>query len=359
MSKLPPPPLDPSINDNLTDSTIESSSSTRSGRKKGCVLERVNLRSGGMGGRERPETVDDHLPWNLEWKDGDDDDNESSDSEYTVSSDSEEEDEVPDDLGDEDEANCISDLEGNRLLPLGKVMNVMSNSMCCTKCAIQNHKVLMDEFIDFCSAYEEKMKREETELIFYSKVDRLQWRSDNSKSTKELYAMYNGSKRGGICTNDRLISRFNVSEQTMGCATSLFGFCGRKRRPHQFRVDADKIRVSIRSSFHHHSKGKMYAMNYQLAAAIQQMGCGPADVSTLCGFLSLPISSVQYHVKRAEQVMGPIQLLNKECSQREAVVKEIAAHQINETDGLKYHACDTEGHKHDRLPLLKGSYGNY
>ena len=105
------------------------------------------------GGRERPETVDDHLPWNIDWKDGVDADNESSDSEYMVSSDSEEEDEVPDDLGDEDESNCISDLEGNRLLPLGKVMNVMSNSMCCTKCATQNHNTLMDEFLDLCSAY--------------------------------------------------------------------------------------------------------------------------------------------------------------------------------------------------------------
>lgn len=76
-----------------------------------------------------------------------DSDNASTYSNTLFSLDSDEEE--PEDLGDENEANCISDLEGNRVLPLGKIMNAMSNSMCCTKCATQNHNVLMDKFIAF------------------------------------------------------------------------------------------------------------------------------------------------------------------------------------------------------------------
>lgn len=97
------------------------------------------------------------------------------------------------------------------------------------------------------------MNTEETILTFYSKVDWLQCRADNSNSTNELYAIYNGMKRGDASVYDKLISKFNISEQTMGCATCLFGFFGRKRRPHQFRIDAEKIRLSICISFHHHS----------------------------------------------------------------------------------------------------------
>ena len=68
----------------------------------------------------------------------------------------------------------------------------------------------------------------------------------------------------------------------------------------------------------------MYAVNYQLAAEIQQIGI-PADAKHLCDFLSLPGDSVQYHIRRAEQILGPIQISNRECSEKDIVMAEVEA----------------------------------
>ena len=88
-----------------------------------------------------------------------------------------------------------------------------------------------------------------------------------TKITKEMYAMFNGNRCGDGNKRTELISEFHISEQIMGCATSLFGFCSRQRRPHSFRINTDTIQPLLQNTFHHHSRGKMYALNYQLAAA--------------------------------------------------------------------------------------------
>ena len=315
------------------------------GRKSGCNIEEVNLRSGGQGGR----ALNNNSPWKIDLRDSVNLDD--SDGSYSQSESSEEDEE---DIF-EDEINCVSDLEGNRLLPIGKVLNAMSNNMCCAKCATANHKTLMEEFIDFCSAYEDKIAEEENDRLFFSKLERLEWRSNQSKTVKEMYAMYNG---GRTCpSKESIVTRFIVSEETMGCATSLYGFCGRKRRPHKFRIEPDTIQPKISSSFHHHARGKLFTLNYQLAAVIQQMGCGPADLLYLCGYLSLPGASIQYHIRRAEEVMGPLQIEQREASERDAVLMEIEAAKSKEGDELQYHECNIEGHQHASLPKIKGSYG--
>ena len=73
------------------------------------------------------------------------------------------------------------------------------------------------------------------------------------------------------------------------------------------------------------------------------MGCGPADIMHLCGFLSLPGASIQYHIKRLEEVMGLIQITNREQSERDIVLAEIEAHRSNKVGYLKYHTYDIEG----------------
>ena len=85
------------------------------------------------------------------------------------------------------------------------------------------------------------------------------------------------------------------------------------------------IRPLVRTNFHHHTRGKLYAANYQLAAAMQQMGCGPADILHLCGFLSLPGGSIIYHIRRTQEILGPIRITNREASERDAVDIEIEA----------------------------------
>ena len=104
----------------------------------------------------------------------------------------------------------------------------------------------------------------------------------------------------------------------------------------------------MRRGFHASARGKYYSINYKMAAAIQQMGCGSADVATLAGFLELPSSgsSVVQQLKTAEQVMGSIQISTRKLSEIEAV-----------RNGLLTHACTIKGFEHPPLPMLKGSYG--
>ena len=168
--------------------------------------------------------------------------------------------------------------------------------------------------------------------------------------------MYNGSNSGG--GPEKSISRYHIKEETFGIATSLFGVCSRERKPHKFSIMADEISSKISSTFHHHAKGKKLSLNYQLSAAIQQMGCGPADIHTLCGFLGLCGKSIAHHTKQAEHVMGKVQMERSEASEVDAVQEEIKLTEQEEKDGVQMHECTIEGHTHPPLPKLKGSYGS-
>ena len=87
------------------------------------------------------------------------------------------------------------------------------------------------------------------------------------------------------------------------------------------------------------------------------MGCGPADIITLCGFMGLPGKSIRYHIKEVEHTLGKIQIRANERSEEDAVKEEILAHEEHECDGLTRHECTAIGHEHPPLPKLKGSYG--
>ena len=301
MSELPPVPY----------------AGNKRGRKKGSKLALANLSSGGCGGKN--QLVNDSK-WTLERES-----DVESDSEYSES-DSEKDEEVDDESdgeADELEMNCVSDLDGIRLLPIGKVVNAITNNMVCAQCAQADRKAKLKHFLEYCSEYEQSIAKEEEEKLFYSRQERLEWKCKAHKSTTELYKMYNGKR--ATETEDGL-STFFLAEETFGCATSLYGFCSRQRKPHKFSIQADEISSDLKKSFHHHAKGKTLALNYQLSAAIQQMGCGPADITTLCGFLGLPSKSIQYHIKEVEHVMGKIQIKKRELSEEESVEMEIAEH---------------------------------
>ena len=64
-------------------------------------------------------------------------------------------------------------------------------------------------------------------------------------------------------------------------------------------------------------------------------------------------------MKRAEEVMGPIQISNRECSERDALVAEIEATKTEDKGGLQYNTCTIKEHEHAPLPRIKGSYGAY
>ena len=87
------------------------------------------------------------------------------------------------------------------------------------------------------------------------------------------------------------------------------------------------------------------------------MGCGNTDAATLAGFLNLPgsWSSIERHMKRVEEVMGPVQMQKREESKMDAASGEVQAQK--EHDDYQTHKCTIEGHDHPPLPLVKGTYG--
>ena len=228
--------------------------------------------------------------------------------------------------------------------------------MCCKRFALSGHKNIVSKFLLFAAGYEEKVRREERDHFFGSKLERLEWRDENRKSTEQLYGMFWGSRRDTLA-EDVICKGFLVAEETYGFATTLYGVCAKRHHSHVFRVDAEKIGADVRRGFHASARGKCYSINYKMAAAIQQMGCGSADVATLAGFLELPSSgsSVVQQLKTAEQVMGSIQIATRKLSEIEAVREEIKAHEEN--NDLLTHACTIKGFEHPPLPMLKGSYG--
>ena len=98
-------------------------------------------------------------------------------------------------------------------------------------------------------------------------------------------------------------------------------------------------------------------MNYRVAAAMQQIGYGNTDAATLAGFLDLPgsWSLIARHMKRVEEVMGPVQVQKREESEMDAASGEVEAQK--EHDDHRTHECTIEGHEHPPLPMVKGTYG--
>lgn len=66
----------------------------------------------------------------------------------------------------------------------------------------------------------------------------------------------------------------------------------------------DKIGVEMWSKIHGSQREKSFAMNYKLAAVMQQMGCGNTDIAPLAGFMDILVSwmLVSRHGKGLEAV---------------------------------------------------------
>ena len=205
------------------------------GRKKGQKLDLINLSSGGSGGRRKPDEENDWKMDKCQNKlqfdkcfDGEDD---SSFSSSSISSDESLE-------FEEKEENCITDMQGNRIISVGKFTAAVKKSMCCKKCAIDGHRKYIQDFLHFAKEYEEKIQREEASIFFQDKIERLEWRVEHRKTTSELYSMFCG-KNKQQSVEDRVCKEFSIAEETYGLAATLFGLCSKKKNCHVFRVDAD------------------------------------------------------------------------------------------------------------------------
>ena len=325
------------------------------GRKKGVRLELVNLCAGGIRGRRIINNKEDEPPWNLygmnnsEKKDDEDDD-----SDFSVSTASSIDTDDFEDL-EEDEANCcVDDMSGNRLVPIEKLAHVLRNNVCCRRCAAFNHMKEINRFLAFAEEYEKKVDEDEKRTVFENRLQQVEWKLSKRKTTAELFEMFNGEQTNQVI--DRICCDFIVCEETFGFATTVYGTCRREKRPHTFQIMPKMVGSSIRKNLHKNMKSQQYAINYQLCAAIQQMGCGPSDAIMLAGFLDMSSGDkIKRALQQVEKVLGPVEEKLKEECEIEAVNDEIRL--ARENDDLEMHECDVSGHEHPSLPKLKVSYG--
>ena len=267
----------------------------------------MSLCPGGAGGRPEQARQRHHLKWELEKVVPEQDLSDSDESSYSLSTSSDSDNEYDDDeLLDCDELEdcCVSDMKGVRILPVDKIATAIRNDMCCKKCAISGHRKYMNDFISYTMKYEEEVQIELGKHLFGSRMDELEWRVEHHLTTAELYKKFCGGCRLSI--EDRVVSNFSVAEETYGFATSLYGLCGKKKRSHVFRIDADKIGVEMRRKMHGNQRAETFSINYKLVAAMQQMGCGSTDIATLAGFLGIPSSwtSVARHMQPDDVEIG-------------------------------------------------------
>ena len=90
---------------------------------------------------------------------------------------------------------------------------------------------------------------------------------------------------------------------------------------------------------------------------MQQMGIGTSQIAMLAVFLDLPLSwsAVNWHLSEVEKIIGPVQQLKKEESEKVALDEEIILHtNVNDLDHREY---TMDEHKHPLLPKIKGIYG--
>ena len=121
-------------------------------------------------------------------------------------------------------------------------------------------------------------------------------------------------------------------------------------------MPAKMISALIHESVHKNAHSKLYAINYQLCAAIQQMGCGSSDAIQLAGFLEMACGDrVKRTLQQVEEVMGPMQERLRVSSEIEAVGLETKL--AEEHNDCVLHECIVEGHEHGPKPKLKTSYG--
>ena len=248
MSKLPPV-FTPTtrVTPNQEDEPPQMEMKKR-GRPKGTKMELLALQNGGTGGRLRAtlRSQSGDSKWDLSSRPagGKKINIEEYDSSSGYESDTTETsvDTLDDEFFDEEEDfSCLSDLDGNRILPIRKLTDIIQNKMCCRKCAIGYHEKLLSQFIQYTIEYENEIAAEERNIFFRSRTDRLEWRLDKKKTTSELFSRFSG-KFNQSSTEDIICKSFHVSEETYGIATSIFGTCRRKKDPHHFRNEANRIK---------------------------------------------------------------------------------------------------------------------
>ena len=85
------------------------------------------------------------------------------------------EDEELDVDSDEEDPTCICDMQGNRVLPIQKMVKTINRNMCCRRCTVRETKLRFKEFFAFCDKYEENCRTKLQTKRFYSRTARYEY----------------------------------------------------------------------------------------------------------------------------------------------------------------------------------------
>ena len=172
------------INDNIiSDDDVPDIVPKRRGRKKGVKLDLLSLRPGGTGGNCAMSKREMDTRWQLDK--GSEaslvDCFEDSNSAYSSASSSKSDASEDDDLLEYDilEDACVTDMRGCRILRMESLAKTIQQKMRCKKCALSGHTDYINEFINFTVEYEAKLEKDERELLFGSRMDRMEWKLEN------------------------------------------------------------------------------------------------------------------------------------------------------------------------------------
>ena len=66
------------------------------------------------------------------------------------------------------EHECVSDLKGNRILQVGKLVKELKRAMVCRQCVVENYRVFFRSFLVFTDEHEKEVREDEKEKAFSS-----------------------------------------------------------------------------------------------------------------------------------------------------------------------------------------------
>ena len=94
------------------------------------------------------------------------------DSSYSSVSSIDSDEEVDEDnFEEEDFDSCVIDMIGNRIVPINSLSNIVRKNCCCRRCAVNNHRKYVNDFIQFTKDYDDRIKMEESSMLFGSKLE--------------------------------------------------------------------------------------------------------------------------------------------------------------------------------------------
>ena len=199
-----------------------------------------------------------------------------------------------------------SKLEGNRLIDLKDLQNIVQNHFSCTSCINNALDSYLEVFFQYTDKYmmdfisqANKMKNLSEKITYYEK---------KIKSTRELYGQFtrNGRKQKSSKGDAKLSVPVKISKvQTIGFASKITFSCesrkhfnDSKRRQHIATISPTTVKDTSPGS---HAS---YLINNNAVSAFHHMGNGPYHMQMLAAWFNHPWRMIPKSFKKTEVKLG-------------------------------------------------------